>query len=152
VWNALTVGIKGAGASAAGQEQRSRCLVVEERADAELEEEHRVRGRGGGGEEDVPRGRGRQVLRERGVRSVVAQPRAPRAAGLQPPRELIAAPVLAQQLRRGRRHSRLAGISAVSDTGTRLGGLRARSLDEAHRPGDEEGAGRMRKFQPNRPK
>jgi hypothetical protein len=127
VWNALTVGVNGVGAGAAGQEQRGGCLVEEERADAELEEQQRARGRGGGGggggEEGVPGGRGREVLRERRVRGVVAQPRAPRAAGLQQPRELVAAPVLAQQLRRGRRHPRggprLAGISIVSDTGGR---------------------------------
>jgi len=102
--------------AAGGKLERSGGLVEEERADAELEEEERARGRrrgGGGGEEGVPGGRGREVLRERGVRGVVAQPRAPRAARLQPPRELVAAPVLAQQLRCGRRHPR-GGLVACS--------------------------------------
>jgi hypothetical protein len=132
VWNALTVGVNGVGAGAAGQEQRGGCLVEEERADAELEEQQRARGQGGGGgrggQEGVPGGRGRQVLRER---RVVAQPRAPRAAGLQPPRELVAEPVLAQQLRRHPRGGpRFAGISVVSDAGgTSLGrGRRSSSL------------------------
>lgn len=90
---ALTVGVDrmeaDRGRAARGQEERGRGLVEEERADAELEEEERARGRRRGGrgvEEGVPCCWGREVLRERGVRGIVAQPLAPRAARLQPPR------------------------------------------------------------------
>lgn len=99
----------GWGSAVAGDESGGG-LVEEERADAELEQEELARGRGRvgggggrcGGEEGVPGGRGREVLREGGVRAV-AEPRAPRAARLQAPGQLVAAPVLAQQLRRRHR-------------------------------------------------
>lgn len=104
-------GVEGVGAGGGGAgagEERGGGLVEEQRADAELEQEELARGRGrgggggggrGGAEEGVPGGGRREVLRDGGVRAV-AEPRAPRAARLQPPRQLVAAPVLAQQLRR----------------------------------------------------
>lgn len=75
-------------------EERGGGLVEEERADAELEEQERARGwgrgaaAGGGEEEGVPGGGGLEVLRERGMGGV-PEPRPPRAARLQPPREVV---------------------------------------------------------------
>lgn len=127
---ALTVGVDGMeadrGRAAGGQEERGRGLVEEERANAELEEEERARGRrwgGGGVEEGVPGCWGREVLRERGVRGIVAQPLAPRAARLQPPRELVAAPVLAQQQCGGRRHLRGDWVACSAGPRAEIGGF-----------------------------
>lgn len=171
---ALTVSVDGMeadwGRAAGRQEERGRCLVEEERADAELEEEKRARGRRWGGrgvEEGVPGCWGCEVLRERGVRRIVAQPLAPRAARLQPPSELVATPVLAQQLSGGRRHPcgdwvACSGRSARRDLSRQRRSrwvLLVRNLD-AGQP-EKEGAGRGRlaappsglsvpKFQPTR--
>lgn len=98
IGGAERVGAGRGGAGAGGGEERGGGLVEEERADAELELKEVARGRGGGAEEGVPGGGGREVLREGGVRAV-AEPRAPGAARLQPPRQLVAAAVLAEQLR-----------------------------------------------------